>query len=85
MDWGALYGLVITATGWTLPVVDALTMDEANDLLGYWRSYPPVHLLVRGFVGMEDPPATGGSGGKASADGMTTQEMTDLVAMLNGR
>jgi len=51
LDWSALYGLLITGTGWTLPVVDALTMAEALDLLNYWTDFPPAHIAIRALAG----------------------------------
>jgi hypothetical protein len=41
-----LYGTLITSTGWTRREVDNLTMDEANELMAYWREFPPAHLIL---------------------------------------
>ena len=47
----ALYGLIVTTTGWTLREVDDLTMHDVHPLLDYWADFPPVHVLLRGFFG----------------------------------
>jgi hypothetical protein len=42
---------VATGTGWTYRVIDEMTIPEVCALLDYWRTSPPVHLLVAGLVG----------------------------------
>jgi hypothetical protein len=32
-------------------VIDEMTLFQVDELAGYWRKHPPVHLLVAGFVG----------------------------------
>jgi hypothetical protein len=46
-----LYGLLITATGWTARTVDATPWPDVLDLLDYWKVSPPVHVLVRAYMG----------------------------------
>jgi len=31
-----------------------LTLIEANELTDYWRDNPPVHLLVKAFLGYDN-------------------------------
>lgn len=37
--------------------MDELSLPQANDLLDYWSEFPPVHVLVRGYVGFKSPKA----------------------------
>lgn len=78
MDWGALYGLIVTATGWTYPVVDALTMADAMELLSYWKVSPPSHISLKAFVS--------GSGGGESEKPVTLDEegLKNFVAQFSG-
>lgn len=34
--------------------MDALTLKDVNELTAYWTINPPVHLLVKGFVGYDN-------------------------------
>jgi hypothetical protein len=49
-DWPWLFGYIVTATGWSLREVEALTLREANDLLAYWSEHPPAHVLLGALV-----------------------------------
>jgi hypothetical protein len=40
----------VTSTGWTLREAESLTLREANDLLDYWSTHPPAHLLLRALL-----------------------------------
>lgn len=42
--------MIITATGWTYPAVDALMLEEAFDLIEYWIDHPPVHVTLAGIA-----------------------------------
>jgi len=33
-------------TGWTMREIEQLTLWELNDLMAYWKDYPPTHVLV---------------------------------------
>ena len=46
-------GLFVTATGWTLPQLEAIPWPEALDLLDYWSRNPPIHMAVQGMLGIE--------------------------------
>ncbi len=46
-------GLFVTATGWTLPELEAIPWPEALDLLDYWAHNPPIHMAVQGMLGIE--------------------------------
>jgi hypothetical protein len=41
-----LFGLIVTATGWTFEQVNQVTLDEVDDLVRYWKDTPPVHVSV---------------------------------------
>jgi len=46
-DWSAIYGLLITATGWTFDYIDShVTFSRYNRLVEYWSQNPPLHLLL---------------------------------------
>jgi hypothetical protein len=45
-----VFGHVATATGWTFPEIDKLTLWELNDLMAYWKDYPPTHVLVAAYL-----------------------------------
>jgi hypothetical protein len=46
-DWNAIYGLLITATGWSFEYIDAhVTFSRYNRLVDYWSKNPPLHLLL---------------------------------------
>ena len=53
LDFAGLYGLIITTTGWTMPVVDALTLFEVDELAEYWATNPPLHIAVAAFLGVK--------------------------------
>jgi hypothetical protein len=44
-------GCLITVTGWTIDEVEEMSFSDAIGLFDYWSDYPPVHLLVRNFLG----------------------------------
>ena len=51
--WGALYALLITATGWTWDhIADTMTLPRMNALSTYWREFPPVHVSAALFFGI---------------------------------
>ena len=41
----------MTGCGYTPAEIDALPFPAYLDLLTYWRRNPPVHLLLKWFVG----------------------------------
>ena len=43
-------------TGWTLPVIYALTMEEVADLSTHWAEEPTAIECLRASVGWEPPP-----------------------------
>jgi hypothetical protein len=50
IDWAELFGLIVTATGWTYEQVGNLSLPEAEELLAYWADHPPVHIQVAGIA-----------------------------------
>ncbi len=78
--WGALYGRLATALGWTFPQIDDLLFSDIDDLSEYWRTSPPVHELVAAYL--EYKP----SESKAPFDPEQQQaELEDLIHSLNLR
>jgi len=53
IDWAKLYGLIITATGWRVCDVDEITLHDWARLNGYWLENPPVHLMLKSFLGVK--------------------------------
>ncbi len=46
-----MYGLIITATGWTWEYVDEnMTMPRLEELREYWTETPPVHVCVAAYL-----------------------------------
>lgn len=58
--------------------MDELSLPQANDLIGYWSEFPPVHILVRGYVGFK--------GSKADEprkfDEMSPEEQDEAMAKI---
>ena len=47
----------MTATGWNYRTIDNLTLHEVTELTDYWNANPPVHLLVKAFIGYDNSKA----------------------------
>lgn len=62
--WGRLFAHIVTATGWTLPVVRRLTLWDVADLSDYWKAHPPAHLALAGLQGALGAAAALGGGGR---------------------
>lgn len=45
--------MIITVTGWTWETVDSLTLPQATELTDYWADFPPLHLMVKNYMGIE--------------------------------
>lgn len=68
-----MFGHVATATGWTLHEIEQLTLWELNDLMAYWKDYPPTHVLVAAYLmggnkARSRRPPTGGINGNSKFD-----------------
>ena len=48
-------GLIVTVTGWTIRELDATPWPDVMDLLDYWTANPPLHLMVKGYLGIKEP------------------------------
>lgn len=81
MEWPFVYGHIATATGWTFPEIDQLTLWEANDLFSYWQDYPPTHVLVAAYLLPEKRRSTGAEKGAGSK---SMEEMRRAVEMAGG-
>ena len=46
-------GLFVTVTGWTIPQLNATPWPDTQDLLDYWFDNPPLHLMVKAYLGIE--------------------------------
>ena len=47
-------GLLVTATGWTIRELDETPWPVVLDLLEYWADSPPLHLMVKAYMGIGD-------------------------------
>ena len=47
------------ATGWTFEEIGNHTLRDLNDLRRYWSAHPPLHMMVRGYFGINErsPPS----------------------------
>lgn len=50
-----MYGHLSTGLGISPNEVEEMYLDRAEDLLKFWREFPPPHVLVRGAVGYKPP------------------------------
>ena len=50
---------MITATGWSVAQVSATPWPDVLDLLAYWKKQPPVHVLLKAFMGGESSSGDG--------------------------
>ena len=46
-------GLILTVQGWLPHELDTCPWPTVLDLLDYWYDNPPVHLLVKAYMGIE--------------------------------
>ncbi|MCL2658775.1 MAG: hypothetical protein FWD62_15470 [Betaproteobacteria bacterium] len=51
-----MYAHVITVTGWRWSDLDAMTLPQVQALLNYWRESPPIHVLLKHFMGVKNEP-----------------------------
>lgn len=78
--WGAIYGRLATALGWSFPQVDDLHFSDVEDLSEYWRTSPPVHELVATYLEYKPPEP------EAPFDPEKQQaELEDLIHSMNLR
>ena len=47
--------MLVTATGWTVAELDRTPWPDVMDLLDYWAECPPLHLMVRAYMGYKSP------------------------------
>ena len=78
--WGAIYGRLSTALGWTFPQIDELLFVDIEDLSSYWRTSPPVHELVAAHL--EYKPA---EPEKPFDPEQQQQQLEDLLRSMNTR
>ena len=54
MNWGEVFGLLVTVTGWTFDYIEeSMTLPRLAELSAYWSDFPPLHLMVRAYLGIE--------------------------------
>lgn len=50
--WRRVYGRIIGGTGWTFAEVDALTLEEVEELQQAWKEDPPMSEVVKAYLGV---------------------------------
>jgi hypothetical protein len=58
--------------------VDEMTLPEVEELAGYWTECPPLHLLVRAFVGYQPSSST------TAKRPETESDLAELMSLVNG-
>lgn len=79
MKWTDLYGLAITVTGWTVREVDEMGFPEFTGLATYWAENPPLHLMVKAYLGIERKPVS------PEGEQGTLDELLDLFGAAGGQ
>lgn len=41
--------MILTGTGWTVRELEETPWPQVTELLAYWKTFPPVHILVGNF------------------------------------
>lgn len=47
----------MTVTGWRFREIGRTPFRKIVKLFKYWQSYPPLHVMVRNYLGIEDAKA----------------------------
>lgn len=55
-----------------------MTIPQLEDLMRYWKSHPPLHLMVQSFLGIEGKDAA-----VEEAQKPTEQDLQALVSMFH--
>ena len=63
-------------TGWTVPQIDALEIEDYEMMVKYWSKHPPVHLMLASFFGIE-------SKGGSEKDDRLTWENESIEGLLS--
>lgn len=74
--------------GWTLDYVKHnVDLPTLRTLTRYWKSFPPVHVLVRDYAGYKAPSkgVTTGSEGAAEPSIQQAEQMQQLFDMVPAR
>jgi hypothetical protein len=79
-DFGELRCFLVAATQWTVDECDRTPFPFVLDYLDYCQEFPPVHLLVRGFVGYKPPLRFH----RRDSDGSSEEDKRLLVGMWGG-
>jgi hypothetical protein len=43
---------MVTVTGWPIEYIEEMCFGQAVELFQYWAKYPPVHLMIRSYLGI---------------------------------
>ena len=53
-----LEGLFVTAAGWTVQQLDDTPWPRVMSIRDYWGENPPLHLLVKAYMGIKSKKET---------------------------
>lgn len=54
IDFGEMVAHVCACTGWTWDyVLEHVDLPRLESLNAYWRDYPPLHVMVRDYLGIK--------------------------------
>ena len=85
MEWGELYGLLVTATGMTWEYIDeSMTLPRMADLTAHWSKSPPTHLLVKALFASGEGSASGRkvTQGPPTVGENTAEDIAEIASML---
>lgn len=72
---------MITTTGWTVRQVDETPWPDIQDLINYWMSNPPLHLMLKGFMGIDGKDTKNTKEFAPSSQ----EEIAAMAAMITGK
>lgn len=74
-DWNDIIFHICQSTGWTWDyVLNNIGLHRYRAMRAYWEKNPPLHLMVKAFIGIKDKPKPAS----------TPDEVTALFAKLGG-
>lgn len=54
MNFGEVVAFLVTVTGWTYDYIEeSMTLPRFHELADYWQGNPPLHLMVKSYLGIE--------------------------------
>lgn len=80
MNWGYIYTHIIMATTWEWDyIADNIDLPRFYAMQDYWMDNPPVHLMIKGYLGIKDQPKKDTNGKIDNSDNETN--IANLISM----